>query len=61
MADSHLKKWEDYGEGVSRMKVDGGYIYSGVKGMVFVPDVKTVGPSADVRPGGYPPLKAPRC
>jgi len=58
MADSHLKKWEDYGEGVSRMKVDGGYIYSGVKGMVFVPDVKPFDHGG--RAGAYQPLN-PKC
>jgi hypothetical protein len=36
-----LKQWEEYGDNVHRMKVDGGYLYNSVKGLVFVPDVPT--------------------
>jgi hypothetical protein len=35
-----LKQWEEYGDNVHRMKVEGGYLYNSVKGLVFVPDVK---------------------
>lgn len=34
--------WQPYGEGLERMKVPGGYIYTGVKGLVFVPATAVV-------------------
>jgi hypothetical protein len=36
MADK--PEWEDFAEGVSRMKIDGGWLYITPKGLVFVPD-----------------------
>lgn len=32
-----MKLWEEYGENLHRMEVDGGYLYNSVKGLVFVP------------------------
>lgn len=33
-----MKLWEEYGENLHRMEVDGGYLYNSVKGLVFVRD-----------------------